>query len=150
MRRRHEILHPLSHHHHHALVMALKLKRAGTEQSSLSVDEIRRTLNAFWDSGGQEHFREEEEILLPAYARYASLDSPEIAEMLLEHVKIRSLVKRILEEAEETVPVMNELGHLLETHVRKEERIIFPEIEGVLPESEMQRLKPYLHSNHEK
>lgn len=147
MRRRHEVLHPLSHHHHHALVMALKLKRAGTTKSSLSPDEIRAELKAFWEPGGLEHFREEEEILLPAYAQYASLELPEITEMLLEHVKIRSLVNRVLKENEKNVLVMNELGHLLEAHVRKEERVIFPMIEDALPEKEIQKLQPYFHSN---
>lgn len=149
MRRRHEALHPLTHHHHHALVAALKLKRAGTGKSTLSIEEIKAELKAFWEPGGQEHFREEEEVLLPAYARHASLDLPEITEMLLEHVRIRSLVKDILEEEGKPVPLMNELGHLLEEHVRKEERVIFPMIEDTLPEIEIQKLRPYLHSNHD-
>lgn len=150
MRRRHDALHPLTHHHHHALVAALKLKRAGTEKSELSVEEIKNELDSFWNPGGQEHFREEEEILLPVYAQYASLDQPEIHETLLEHVKIRSLVDWILKTKEDPADAMQELGEMLDAHVRKEERIIFPMIEDVLPEEELQNLKPYLHLNYEK
>lgn len=147
MRRRHDALHPLTHHHHHALVAALKLKRAGTKDSDLTIEEVKNELRSFWESGGQEHFREEEEILLPVYARYASLDRPEIPEMLLEHVQIRAMVQEILEKGTDLVGQMNQLGKLLEAHVRKEERVIFPTIEDALPEEQLQKLKPYLHTN---
>lgn len=76
MRKRHEALQSLSHHHHHALVQALKLKRAGTDKSDHSLTDIQSDLEAFWYPGGNEHFREEEEILLPVYCRYASIDQP--------------------------------------------------------------------------
>lgn len=150
MRRRHDALHPLTHHHHHALVAALKLKRAGTAESQLSMDEIKNELHHFWEPGGQEHFREEEEILLPVYAEHASLDCPEIPEMLIEHVKIRALVNQVLKSNEKTAERMHELGHLLEAHVRKEERVIFPMIEDALPEAVLQEMAPYLHMNYEK
>ena len=45
---------------------------------------------------------------------------------------------------------MNELGELLETHIRKEERIIFPMIEEALPEEKLQELGFYLHINNGK
>lgn len=143
--KRHESLYPLSHHHHDALFLALKLRRAGTEKSKLTVDEIKSELNQFWDPGGQQHFREEEEILLPAYAQYANIDKPEITEMLLEHVSVRSLVDKIQKAETELEPMMRELGDLLESHVRKEERIIFPMIEEALPEQVLLELEPYWH-----
>lgn len=147
MRRRHDALHPLTHHHHHALVAALKLKRAGTDKSQLSPEEVKEALQSFWEPGGQEHFREEEEILLPMYARYSRLGHPEITEMLLEHVKIRSLVGEILENGGPLAERMNELGHLLEQHVRREERVIFPMIEEALPEEALQAISPYFQEN---
>lgn len=143
--KRHEALYPLSHHHHHALVAALNLKRAGTEKNQLSLDEIKKDLQHFWEHGGQEHFREEEEILLPVYAQHSSVDLPEISEMLMEHVKIRALVKTVLESTEGHIVRMHELGKMLESHVRKEERVIFPMIENALPEEVLQKMAPYLH-----
>jgi hemerythrin-like domain-containing protein len=149
VRKRHEALQPLTHHHHHALVVALKLKRAGTEESKLSSEEIRQALRTFWEQGGQEHFREEEEILLPAYARHETLHAPEIAEALLEHVRVRSLAGEILEARDDSIEKMHELGDLLDAHVHKEERVIFPMIEDALPEEQLQALAPYFHMNHD-
>ncbi|ASK64377.1 hypothetical protein CFK37_11015 [Virgibacillus phasianinus] len=143
--KRHESLYPLSHHHHHALVIALKLKQAGTEKSKLSPDDIKIEAQHFWRNGGQKHFREEEEILLPAYAQFVSIDDqPAIAKMLLEHVKIRSLMEVIRNASLEE---LNQLGTLLANHVREEERVIFPMIEEALPEEKIKELAGYLRVN---
>lgn len=138
--KRHKALYPLSHHHHHGLVIAHRLMKAGTEESKFSNDELKQKLQEFWDSGGNEHFREEEELLLPVYAKYESLDRPEIVENLLEHVQIRSMVRQVLEQSTISESLMRELGTLLETHIRKEERVIFPFIEQALPEEELLKL----------
>lgn len=143
--KRHETLKPLSRHHMIALHLALKLSRAGTDKSRLTVEEIKQELQEFWNPNGQEHFREEEEILLTAFAQHASIDRDEIKEMLLEHVEIRALIATILKMDEIDVTVMHQLGTLLEMHVRKEERVIFPMIEKALPEDVLEELAPYLH-----
>ncbi len=143
--KRHVALYPLSHHHTNALHMALKLKRAGTEKSRITVKEISQDLDAFWNPDGRQHFREEEEVLLTAFAQYASVDRPEINEMLIEHVKIRALIDTLLTSEETNLSKMHDLGELLEAHIRKEERIIFPMIEQALPEEKLQELAPHLH-----
>jgi len=143
--RRHESLKPLSRHHMIGLHLALKLKRAGTEKSKLSPSDIVQETKDFWHPDGQAHFREEEEILLPGYAEYAEIDHPEIVTMLLEHVKIRSGINRLIEQEEDDVKEMHQLGELLEKHIRREERIIFPMIEKALPENKLVELAPYLH-----
>lgn len=146
---RHEALQPLSRHHHHALVVALQAKRIGTDKSKLTVDEMKQEIETFWKEGGNQHFQEEEEIVLPVYAQYKSINHPEIIEMLLEHVKLRSYVHQILTTTDDLIPSMNEFGELLTTHVRREERIVFPMIEEDLPEDELQKLAPYLHTSEE-
>src|SRR5699024_11255671 len=92
----------------------------------------------------QDHFREEKEILLPAYAAYANVNQPEIIEMLLEHIKIRSAMDRLFNE-ELNNEEIRELGSLLHDHIRKEERILFPMIEAALPEAKLQKLAPLLY-----
>ncbi|SFE36465.1 hemerythrin domain-containing protein [Alteribacillus iranensis] len=146
--KRHESLYPLSHHHHSALFLALKLKRAGTEEARDSVEKVWHDLKEFWEPDGQNHFREEEEILLPAYYEYGPIETPEIQEMLIEHVKIRSAFYSLIQDSpdstpEELLPRMHELGQMLEEHVRKEERIIFPVIEKAIPEEKLQELSVY-------
>jgi hemerythrin-like domain-containing protein len=143
--KRHESLKDLSRHHMIGLHLALKLKRAGTEESRLTIEEIMKDADDFWNPDGQEHFREEEEILLPAYAQYKDINQPEIVEMLLEHVQIRAFFDKLLKLEDTDLDLMHELGSLLETHIRKEERVIFPMIEKALPEEKLQELEPYLH-----
>ncbi|WP_404452303.1 hemerythrin domain-containing protein [Virgibacillus necropolis] len=145
--KRHEALYSLSHHHHHALVVALHLKQAGTEKSKLSLEEIKKEVQDFWEPGGLQHFREEEEILLTAYAQYASIDQPEIAEMLLEHIKIHAKIDSLGKLEGNPVSLMNELGELLDGHIRKEERVVFPMIESALPEDKLKELSSHLHVN---
>lgn len=63
---RHESLRPLSRHHMVALLLALNLRRVGTEKSKSTPEEMQTELEGFWIPEGQEHFREEEEILCTA------------------------------------------------------------------------------------
>lgn len=145
--KRHDALVPLSHHHHHALARALELKRVGTEQSMETPQEVVQKLRTFWENGGNAHFREEEEILWPAYAQHADVDREDIKENLLEHVKIRALVAEVIGSGEPPIERMRELGELLEAHVRKEERQLFQMIQDTLPEDKLMELKPYFHAN---
>lgn len=143
--KRHESLQPLSRHHMEALHLALKLRRAGTDKSTLTPEEIQHELLEFWEPDGNNHFREEEEILIPRFAQYRSIDRPEIIEMLKEHVQIRALIDQIIKMKKIDISIMHELGELLNDHVRKEERVIFEMIQKELPEEVLVDLAPYLH-----
>src|SRR5699024_1194057 len=145
--KRNEALYPLSHHHTNALFIALKLKQAGTKKSRLSLEEVKKDAVSFFEPGGKKHFREEEEVLLTAYAQYASIDRSEIQEMLLEHVKIRAKFDTLNKSDTIDVSFMHDLGNLLESHIRKEERIIFPMIEKAVPEEKLRELASHFHEN---
>lgn len=147
--KRHPGLQPLSHHHHHAMAAAKRLKMAGIQHKGYRLEDVREYLAAYWEPGGQAHFREEEEILLPVYAQYASPDHPLIAEMLLEHIQIRSLIQQILSQEPVTVEQMERLGTLLEEHVRKEEQVIFPLLEQAIPDEVLASLESSFHLNAE-
>lgn len=134
--RRHTALQPLSRHHHHALVLAqLLVKQQETP------DVLKEKIKAFWTNGGQEHFREEEEVLLPEFAKHANVARPEILDLLVEHIQVRSLINEICNENK--VEKMVTLGELLRSHIHKEERVVFPMIESALTEEQLQSLEPY-------
>lgn len=146
--KRHEALQPLSRHHMLGLHIGLKLSRAGTDESRITLEEIKTDAKSFWQSGGETHFREEEEIVLPVYAKYTDVNRPEIIDMLLEHVTIRSGMSQLQDDAL-TLEEMRALGQLLQAHIRKEEQVIFPMIEAAIPEDELTKLAPYLHEHDE-
>ena len=60
-----------------------------------------------------------------------------LIEIISEHKKIKQLVVQ-LESGENKSDILNELGVLLELHIRKEERILFVEIEKLLTEDEFE------------
>ncbi|SFM08709.1 hemerythrin domain-containing protein [Salibacterium qingdaonense] len=137
---RHESLHSLSHHHHEGLFLALNLKRVETKKARYSLEQTAADVKNFWVPGGKQHFREEEEILLPAYAEYGPVDLPEIKTMLVDHIRIRAMMESIIHNDTPSPDAMHELGERLETHIRLEERVIFPYIEETLPEEKLQEL----------
>ena len=83
--KRSKALEALSHQHHQGLFAALHLKRAGRETAV----EARQIFLDFYEREGSRHFRAEEELLLPAFARHTNVDDPAIVRVLTEHVDLR-------------------------------------------------------------
>jgi len=134
--RRSEALKPLSHDHHQGLYVALQLKRAGPDTAA----EARE---AFLDFLGREaaHFRAEEELLLPAFARHCEPDDPSIVRVLCEHVDLRRRGQDLARAgADPDLAQLHELGKRLESHIRHEERELFPRIEDSLSAGELEEL----------
>jgi hemerythrin-like domain-containing protein len=154
---RHPSLRPLSEHHHHALVQALEIARASQvagPDGHARLQQAAESLLHFWEIAGRTHFREEEDVLLPAVARHIRLDQePAIMRMLADHAQIRAALQDLaaarsenrLEDSHVTT-----LGQMLHDHVRLEEDTIFPRIESILNEQELATLKPLLTSLHVK
>ena len=95
-----------------------------------------------WDAEVCEHFRREEELLVPLLARVGAVADERVCRLAREHAEIRDRVARIRESDERTVEAAlgRELGQLLNQHVRFEERELFPWVESVLGTAELQRL----------
>jgi uncharacterized cupin superfamily protein len=134
--KRSDALRVLSHQHHQGLFAALQLKRAGAETAG----EARRVFLDFFEREGARHFRAEEELLMPAYARHAGFDDPGIVRVLTEHVDLRRRAQELEADADPNPSALHELGERLEGHIRFEERELFPMIERALPDDELERL----------
>ncbi|MDQ3933134.1 MAG: hemerythrin domain-containing protein [Actinomycetota bacterium] len=130
-------LQTLSQDHHQALVVAQKLRRATVDTAPAA----RRAFLSFWQTDGQKHFRVEEEVLLPAFARHADAGARDaVIRVLAEHVDLRRRAGDM--EAQPTPPLhqLRQLGETLHDHVRHEERALFPLVEQALPEPELEAL----------
>ena len=134
--KRHPALQHLSRDHHVALAIALRLSRA-TEDDAPAVLEA---FLAFWREHGARHFRVEEEVLLPAFADHGDPDAGCVADMLVDHVRIRAAAGRLEKASEPSVEALHELGAALERHVRLEEREVFPLIEAAMPQAAAEAL----------
>ncbi len=158
--KRHPSLHPLSQHHHFALIQALEMKRASeapAEKRAAAVARQAEKFVRFWHKTGQVHFREEEEVLLPAYARHRRLDEDaDVVRLLADHAEIRAAARDFEQRLDAKTSVgaeaMAHLAKLLHDHVRLEENEVFPRIEKALGDrglKEMGRGLTRLHSKGE-
>jgi hemerythrin-like domain-containing protein len=137
------------------LVQVLLVRRAAGEASGERARALHRAARAllrFWKSKGRRHFREEEEALLPSYARHARLEeNPAVGLMLSQHAVIRARMLDLEEALSARRPVEAEvqaLAQLLHDHVRLEENEIFPAIEAALGDDELHALAPRLSRLH--
>ncbi|MCC6444647.1 MAG: hemerythrin domain-containing protein [Armatimonadetes bacterium] len=144
--KRHPILRGLSSEHHHGLVMARRLRLAHEDGGPETLRLIAEAFLQFQEDDLKGHFREEEEVLLPFLAGYTSPEDAMIARTLVEHVRIRQAAMSLrahLESEDDLSEIAGETGHLLERHIRFEERELFPHIEQAVTEpglAEMARL----------
>ena len=133
--KRSEALIPLSHDHQHGLAVALDLTRATAE----TAPDAAKAFVAFWREEGQRHFREEEDLLLPALARHVPADHAAVVRVLTDHVEIRRRAADV-EAGDAELERLHELGERLRDHIRHEERVLFPLAEEALPAAELDRL----------
>lgn len=119
----------LSRDHHEALFVAQRLRRASAETAA----EARTRFLAYWQSHGRSHFRLEEEVLLPAYAEYGDAHHELLALTLCDHVAIRQQADALARDPASPVAALHQLGADIATHVRREERELFPLIEQAIP-----------------
>jgi iron-sulfur cluster repair protein YtfE (RIC family) len=126
---RHPSLTPLSHDHHHGLALALRcrkqalgrLKPMGAEGLRLRAQEFRD----FFDKQLTRHFRAEEEVLFPFMREAVPQSVALLDDLILDHETFRQAVQK-LAAGTALSKLIFDLGDLLERHIRKEERELFP------------------------
>lgn len=144
-------LHPLSWDHHAALTSVVFTRKqirsgAGRERQQ----QIAREYAVFYEIGLLPHFRHEEEWLLPRYFRHVEADDPGVIRLLTDHVKLHRLfldLSQALDSGRELATPLTALTDLLESHVRFEERELFPRIESALTSDELSQLGEFLWAN---
>jgi iron-sulfur cluster repair protein YtfE (RIC family) len=129
---RHPSLIPLSKDHHHALALAVTCRKQALGQiKPAGPDGLRERaieVLVFYASNLVSHFRAEEEVLFPLLQPLLPENQPVFDQLLRDHEQIRSMIGR-LEGASELSKIIFDLGDLLESHVRKVERELFPVFE---------------------
>lgn len=126
--RRHESLIPLSREHHYGLMLCLRIHRGLPlhEGDERWVREKAAQAAQFFATDLAAHFQAEEEALFPAMRDFADV-SELLNELLSEHRQLEVLAGRLKgSEAVGLVAALNEFADLLEAHIRKEERELFP------------------------
>ena len=126
---RHPSLIPLSHDHHHGLALALRCRKQALGQltplGAAGLKERAAEFHDFFLKNLVAHFRAEEKVLFPWLRREVPECGSIIDQLLDDHRRIRATIPR-LEAGSGLGKVLFDLGDLLERHIRKEERELFP------------------------
>ncbi|MFA5299389.1 MAG: hemerythrin domain-containing protein [Lutibacter sp.] len=126
--RRSKDLVKLSHEHHHALVFCTRLKkvqRVDLKTLQLFVDDFRKNYLLV-------HFENEEKLFLPLMP-----DTEIKRQFIAEHKQIKQLVQLLLALKENDNELAIKLSELILSHVRFEEKIMFPYLEKTLQPNEL-------------
>jgi hemerythrin-like domain-containing protein len=141
--KRHAALIPLSHDHHQGLVQALRLQRAAAGGDAIAQTAAASEFLKFFRNEHRVHLRDEEERLFPLLLRHTESEPASLHQARLQHVQLEGLVRKleIATTADSVEPeTLDATGTLLETHIRLEERELFPLIEQVVPDDELNNL----------
>ncbi|RYF89922.1 MAG: hemerythrin domain-containing protein [Chitinophagaceae bacterium] len=143
--KRHTSLAPLSRQHHHALLLAQLLKTAAPDYKGMPNTPAGKAAYAveFYKSDLLPHFAAEEAV----FEKIMHLDNGlqvMLKEIVAEHAILRHLFEGMVANARD-VAYQNEVGMLLEKHIRREERELFPLIERIADEATLASLATILH-----
>ncbi|NOK59499.1 MAG: hemerythrin domain-containing protein [Chloroflexi bacterium AL-W] len=145
--KRHPSLVPLSREHQRGLFLAQALKRGIPRFKDLptTVDGKREYALSVYKALLQHHFHVEEIILFPAIrGRNIEIDTL-INELLQEHQQMHTLFQT-LHNTSDLETLLHELGLLLESHIRKEERQLFERVQVVIDKEQLHALGLKLES----
>jgi hemerythrin-like domain-containing protein len=126
--RRHESLVPLSREHQYGLLLCLRIHRGLPEKAADAswLEKKAAQTVEFFKGDLAAHFAAEEEVLFPAMREIPEAAAL-IAELLAQHREIESLARALEPSEEDSLPgTLKRFADLLEAHIRKEERELFP------------------------
>ena len=136
--KRHPSLVPLSREHQRGLFLAQALKRGIPRFKDLptTIEGKREYALSVYKALLQGHFHAEETILFPALSGNDTEIDTLINELLEEHQQMHTLFQT-LHTTSDLETQLHELGMLLESHIRKEERQLFERVQVVIDEEQL-------------
>jgi len=128
--RRNKHILELSRDHHFTLLFCWKIRQGLKMQ--IAPERLKNYVNYFWGEHMQPHFREEEEIL------FKPVNDVKVQKALNDHQQIEDQVVNLLRmTSTDSADFFSKLADSVETHVRYEERQLFPHLEKILTEKHL-------------
>lgn len=118
---------PISREHHHGLLLSWKIKEG--IKRNIEVNRIKKYTDWFWKNHLQQHFEFEEKYIFIILGE----ENPLIKQALKEHKRLHKLFANSVSVEKNLILIQKELT----THIRFEERILFPEIEKIATSNEL-------------
>ena len=140
--KRHKSLIELSRQHHDALILAQLIKKGAPVYRDMPTDTEgkRKYTIHMYENDLTKHFEIEEQIVIPSVRGYRSEIDDLCNEIIEDHKKIKNYVE-LLSENKDAEKNLDELGFLIESHVRKEEGNLFNKIQDELSETELDEIE---------
>jgi hemerythrin-like domain-containing protein len=124
---------PLSHQHHNGLALCVMTRRSlAGDSSAQNVAKLARRAIDRYELELVNHFDIEEQVLFPACG-----PMPLIAELIEEHRTIEGLIGQL--RTAPTGALLEEFCTLFSGHIRREENVLFEEIQRELPREVLDR-----------
>ncbi len=120
----------LSKDHHFTLLFCWKI-RQGLKRGA-DPERIRNYVAYFREQHMREHFREEEELL------FSAVKDEQVDKAWEDHRQINRLADQVVEKP--TAENLQQLADMVDDHVRYEERTLFPHLEQVLTEEQLEKI----------
>lgn len=148
--KRHESIAVLSRDHQKGLMLAQLLKKDAPAYKGLPTDLIGKMNYAkeTFENDLIQHFVDEEKILFPSVKGRSSTSDKLINELCEEHKYFTEKIPS-LNSSNGLADELNVIGHKLEEHIRKEERVLFNIIQDLLNESELEDVKLKIEKSRE-
>ncbi|MEO8594978.1 MAG: hemerythrin domain-containing protein [Candidatus Solibacter sp.] len=117
---------PLSQQHHNGLALAVMTRRSlASDGSAGNVAKLAQRVIDRYELELVNHFEIEEQVLFPACG-----DLPIVAELIAEHRAMEAMVAEV--RSVPTAELLERFCELISTHIRREERELFEEIQRTL------------------
>jgi hemerythrin-like domain-containing protein len=140
--KRHPGLVPLSHQHHSLLVLANGIKEDSPDYDSLPTDTLSRVKYVLAHQPlFESHTQAEDEVLFPFLRAHQFMT--DMARVLQsQHRLIDAAMHQLSVETDtdNLRSIMDNMGYLIEAHIRKEERELFPAMQNHFTDAQLKEL----------
>jgi iron-sulfur cluster repair protein YtfE (RIC family) len=124
---------PLSQQHHNGLALCVLTERGlGVDASPANVAKLAKRVIDRYEIELTNHFGIEEQLLFPAIERELGVMTI-IAELVADHRAIEVMIDQL--RGAPSAEVLEKFCELLRRHIRREENVLFQDIQQRLPES---------------
>lgn len=122
----------LSKDHHFTLLFCWKVRNG--MKFKVESERIKKYVQYFWQHHMQPHFLQEETIL------FAPVKDKAVQRALEEHVLIAQQIKALDAVGDNVADQLSTLADTVDNHVRYEERELFPHLEKLLTEEQLENI----------
>jgi hemerythrin-like domain-containing protein len=139
--KRNEHIVKLSKDHHFTLLFCWKIRNG--LKFGVATERIIKYVQYFWQLHMQPHFNEEETIL------FSPVKDAEVQKALDEHSQIAGQIKALNAAGNNAANQLSTLADTVDNHVRYEERELFPHLEKVLTDEQLDSIGKQLAAHHD-